>query len=188
MRLRSILVGILTSFAVLGAEVPEYSLVAYYYTGLKEVRLEELQFRAEALGFETEEAILGFQLDLNGDGRPDHLLRGSCSATGSCSVRVIDGMTKSHIATLSGRPLIVHSARINNWPVLSIYHHLGAADGSLTTYVYDGQRYHQISSVTLHEQGVSDLFKKLESIPSIGKVPDVVHTAPNSALQRAGDT
>lgn len=169
MRLRSILLGTIASTIALGAESPEYSLVAYYYTDLKEVDLQALQSTAGGLGFESDEAVLGFEVDLNGDSIPEHVLRGSCGNS-ACSLRVIDGKTKALIASLMGRPLIVHSARINNWPVLSTYHRFGATDGILSTSVFDGQRYQQISSIALYEQAIADLFeKKLKSVPSIGR-------------------
>lgn len=173
MRIRAILFGTLASVAAFGAQSSKYSLVANYYTGLKQVDLGALRLSAGDLGLESPESILGFDLDLNDDGVPDHLLRGSCSATGSCSLWVVDGKTRKLIASLSGRPLIVHSAKINNWPVLSIYHHMSAASGLLSTYVHDGQQYQQVSSLMLYDQAVSDLVNELESVPTIGKPGNV---------------
>jgi hypothetical protein len=174
MRLRAILFGILVSASVLGAQPAKYSLVAMYYTGLKEVDLRALHLSAGDLGHESPEPILGFDLDLNEDGVLDHLLRGSCGATGSCSLWVIDGKTNKHIASLSGRPLIVHTARINSWPVLSIYHHMGATSGIFSTYVCDGQRFQQVSTMMLYDQSVDDLVKELGSVKTIGRPADDV--------------
>jgi hypothetical protein len=168
--MRSLLFGSLASTLVLGAEPPEYSLVAYYYTGLKEVDMRALRLSAQDLELEFEETILGFELDINGDGVPEHMLRGNCG-NGGCALWVIDGDTNNKIATLSGRFLLVHSARINGWPVISTYHKYGATDGTLSTYVYEEKRYQQVSSVHLYDQSVSDLVKKLESVPSIGNPP-----------------
>jgi hypothetical protein len=81
MRIRTLLFGTLASAIVLGAEPPEYSLVAMYYTGLKEVDLKAMQADAGDLGFESDEVVLGFDVDLNGDGISEHILVGSCSFT-----------------------------------------------------------------------------------------------------------
>jgi hypothetical protein len=183
MRLRSILLGALASTAVLGAELPKYSFVAYFYTGLKNVDLEALQLNDRDLGFESTEPILGFDIELNGDGISDSVLRGPCGNS-TCALRLIDGKTKRLVASVVGRPLIVHSAKINGWSVLSTYHHLGATGGIYTTYVYDGQRYQQVSSIALYEESVSALFKELESVETIGR-PGNVQSAPNKSLQRA---
>jgi hypothetical protein len=187
MRFRLILLGTLASAMVLGANAPEYVLVANYYSDLKEVDLRTLNVRSSDLGSELPPTFLGFEADLNGDSAPEHVLRGPADrcGTGGCSLWIIDGKTKVHIASMFGRPLSVHSAKINGWPVLSIYAHLGATDGTFTTYVFDGKRYQQVSSLMLYDQAVSDLFKKLESVPSIGNPPSVVHTAPNKSLQRS---
>jgi hypothetical protein len=169
MRIRTLLLGTLTSAIVLSAESPEYTLVAEYYTGLKEVDLRAIQADAGDLGFESDEVVLGFDVDFNGDGVPDHVLVGSCGYTGSCSPRVIDGKTKRLVASLMGRPLIVHSAKINAWPVLSTYHHMSSTSGLFSTYVYDGKRYQQVSSIMLHDESVADLFKKLDAVKTIGR-------------------
>src|SRR5690242_19419642 len=123
MRIRTIFLGTLASAIAFGADSPKYSLVAYYYTGLKEVDLKAIQVGAGDLGLESDQAILGFDVDLNGDGTAEHVLRGSCGNS-ACSLRVIDGKAKTLIASLMGRPLIVHTIRINSWPVLSTYHHM----------------------------------------------------------------
>ena len=183
MRLRSILLGTLVSTVVLGAESSKYSLVANFYTGLNDVDLEALHLTFRDVGFESAEPVLGFKIDLNSDGTSDHVLRGPCG-NGVCTLRLIDGKTKMPIAWLVGRPVIVHSAKINGWCVLSTYRRLGAAEGIFSTYVYDGRVYQQVSSITLHDQSVSDLVKELESVDSIGN-PDNVRTAPNKSLQRA---
>jgi hypothetical protein len=171
MRMCSILFGIFASTLALSAASPDYALVAYYYSDMKNVNLAELEIAPGALGFESAQAVLGFDVDFNGDGKPDHVIRGSVDycGTGGCSLWVIDGATKKLIAALFGRPLIVHTARINSWPVLSTYSHSSANSGSFSTYVYDGQRYQQISSVMLYDQAVSELFELLSSVASIGE-------------------
>jgi hypothetical protein len=174
MRLRVILFGTLASTFALSAQPAKYSLVALYYTGLKQVDLGALHLSARDLGHESAEPILGFDLDLNEDGVLDHLLRGSCGATGSCSLWAIDGKTNMHIASLSGRPLIVHVAKINSWPVLSTYSHMSATSGIFSTYVYDGQRYQQVSSIMLYDHSVDDLVEELETVKTIGRPADDV--------------
>jgi len=171
MRFRSFILGILASTMVLTAEPPEHVLVAYYYSDLKEVDLSALQLRAGDLSPEPPHTFLGFEVDLNGDSSPEHILRGPPDrcGTGGCSIWVIDGKTKAHVASFFGRPLIVHATKINGWPVLSLYAHSSATSGTYSTHVYDGGRYRQVTSVTLYDQAVSDLFAKLESVPSIGR-------------------
>lgn len=169
MRFRTPLLATLTSCVALAAEVPEYVLVADYYSGLKEVDLKSLQIDVDALGPELPGTFLGFEVDLNDDSVPEHVLRGrqeDCG-TGGCTLWIIDGKSKAPIASLFGRPLIVHSVKINGWPVLSIYAHQSATSGTLVTQVYDGTHYQEVSTVTLYDQSVSDLFKKLESAPTI---------------------
>jgi hypothetical protein len=168
-RYRAILFGTLASAVALSAENPGYSLVAYYYTGVEAIDPRSLRLSSKDLELEQVESLVGFDADLNGDGTADHILRGGCSATGSCSLRLVDGKSNKLIGSLSGRPLIVHSERINGWPVLSIYHHTSSTDGTFTTYVHDGKRYQQVSSIMLYEQSVQELFKKLETVKTIGR-------------------
>lgn len=171
MRFRSLIFGTVAAGAVLGAGAPDYVLVAYYYSDLKEVDLRTLQVNARDLSPEPPESFLGFEVDMNGDSTPEHVLRGPSDRCGTvgCSIWILDGKTKALIAAMFGRPLIVHSAKINGWPVLSIYAHLSASSGTFSTLVYDGKRYQEITSVTLYDQAVSDLFTKLELAPTIGR-------------------
>jgi hypothetical protein len=169
MRYSAILFGTLASAVAVSAETPGYSLIAYYYTGVEATDPRSLHLSARDLDLESEESLVGFDADLNGDGALDHILRGGCSATGSCSLRLVDGKTNKLIGSLSGRPLIVHSEKISGWPVLSIYHHMSSTDGTFTTIVHDGKRYQQVSSIMLYEQSVQDLFKKLETVKTIGR-------------------
>src|SRR5688572_9252690 len=107
MRFRSLFLGILAPALVFGAGAPEYVLVANYYSDLKEVDLGALQVNARDLDLEPPQKFLGFEVDLNGDAAPEQVLRGPNDrcGTGGCSLWIIDGKTKTPIASLFGRPL-----------------------------------------------------------------------------------
>jgi hypothetical protein len=169
MQLRTLLIGMLVPAIVLGADASEYVLVVRY-DGMQTVDLKGLQVSAAELGYESAAAVLGLRTDLNNDGVQEHVLRGGLvyCGTGGCTITVVDGKSGRKVASVFGRPLLVHSARINGWPVLSTYWHLGATSGYYSTFVYDGQRYERVSQVMLYDKAIKDLFEALEKVPSVG--------------------
>jgi hypothetical protein len=72
----------------------------------------------------------------------------------------MDGKTRTEVGAMFGRPMIVHSARINGWPVISMYWHLSSTSGTFSTFVHGGQRYQQVSSARLYDKAVTVLFKR----------------------------
>jgi hypothetical protein len=117
-----------------------------------------------SLGYESPpRTVPGTRKDLNNDGTPDLILRGSLTycGTGGCALHVFDGKSGRKIGNLFGNPLLVHATVINGWPVLSIYSHGSATSGSYRTFVFDGRQYVQASSVMLYEESVIELFGRL---------------------------
>lgn len=157
--------GLLLATTTLAAAAPEYVAVIDS-TAMPEIPAGDLGIDAETLGYESAKSVPGLRRDLNHDGNPELILRGNKDycGTGGCTIYVVDGKSSKQIGSLFGNPLVVHANSINGWPVLSIYSHSSATSGSYTTFVHDGQRYVQATSVMLHDESVVELFGKLRAI------------------------
>jgi hypothetical protein len=102
-----------------------------------------------------------FQKDLNGDGVEDFLIVSAASlcGTGGCPYALVDGKSMRQVGDFFGSPILISDQKINHYPVIQSYSHIGAGSGNFTTYVYDGQKYQVVSEVYLIGESIEELFK-----------------------------
>lgn len=162
--MRKLLIALWLLSGAASAAAAEYMTVIDS-TGLPEIQLEGLGIDPGTIGYSSATTVPGIWIDLNGDGIEDLVVRGSTDFCGSggCQFFVLDGMSRKLLGSVFGSPLVVHSTKINGWPVLSIYSHGSASSGSYTTLVYDGQQYLKASSVYLYRESVTELFDKIRT-------------------------
>jgi hypothetical protein len=104
----------------------------------------------------------GVKIDLNKDGIPDYFVApdypSSCG-TGGCAYALFDGAHNSLIGEFSGDPIWLMKQKINGMPVVQSFSHQSSDSGFFKCYVFDGNRYIEVSSIMLHGKDRDPLFK-----------------------------
>jgi len=98
--------------------------------------------------------------DLNKDNFEEYILLSGCG-NGGCVETIFNGQTKINLGQIFGEPIFVSSSWINNWPVLFTFSHQSADSGLLFFYVFDGEKYIQISRILLYEKTITKYFKSI---------------------------
>ena len=115
------------------------------------------------------DSLLGFDVDLNRDGKRDFIrVSGQrLCGTGGCQYQIFDGKSKKQVASLFGGSVWIHPIKTHGWPLLSIYSHSSAGSGTYYMMMFDGKKYTITSSIFLYEKSLDDLFEKYKDLPKI---------------------
>jgi hypothetical protein len=79
-------------------------------------------------------------LDLNGDGAEEHLAPFDCGGTGNCDWAVFSSSPRRFLGVVAGQYLYVERLK-GRWPQIKTYTHMGASEGVIATYRFNGRRY-----------------------------------------------
>ncbi|MBF0489019.1 MAG: hypothetical protein HQL15_00190 [Candidatus Omnitrophica bacterium] len=89
-------------------------------------------------------------------------------STGGCGYEIYDGKTHRLISDrIFGSPIYVFDKKINDYNILTVYSHGGAASGVYETYAFDGKNYSCVSLVDLKNDSLDDFFNTYESVPEL---------------------
>lgn len=141
-----------------------------YYFGPDTTRvlpIDVLSGKVSAEAIDNKKSLEGIQVDLNGDGKKEVILKLDMCGTGGCPMSIYDGASADLVGDLFGGRFFVSQTLINGWPILQVYSHGSASSGSFTCYVHDGKKYIQASSVYLYDKSVDQLFKNYETVPAL---------------------
>jgi hypothetical protein len=92
-------------------------------------------------------------VDLGGPAGSEFLVPLSCGATGNCTWGVLADSPPRSLGVIGGAFIRIRSLR-HGWAELESFSHLGAGEGSLETFVYQGSAYHRKSVGTLKPEAV----------------------------------
>jgi hypothetical protein len=117
----------------------------------------------DALGYDDDGPVRAFDVDLNGDGKPERFIVGTerqCSDAG-CPFALLEGKTQKDIGYFFGR-LIVLDRKDNGWAVVQT---LGLGDEvglrNLTSYTFQRVQYQPDDSALVDQAGLDILFRSL---------------------------
>jgi hypothetical protein len=163
--MKSTLVGLLLAVISLHHRVvrAEDEVEFITYESTRAIDLADMAIDWQLLEYDSPKDVRGVQEDWNGDGVPDTLLVAPeiLCGTGGCPYHFYDGKSGRRIGDLFGRPIWIHSQKINGWPVLTMYGHSSAESGFYATMVFDGAEYVVVSGVKLYGNSVVELFDAL---------------------------
>lgn len=121
----------------------------------------------DTLGYQDDGPVRAFELDLDGDGKPERFIVGAlqrCSQAG-CPFALTDGRTQKDIGTFFGS-LIVLDRKENGWMVIQT---LGKRDetglSNVTTYTFQRVQYQPDDSALLDDAGLDNVFQDLRRRP-----------------------
>lgn len=113
----------------------------------------------------------GLRVDLNRDNTPDYIVASSPSlcGNGGCNYLLFDGADFRVVGLLFGNPVFGRAIWINGYRVINVYGRMNADSGRYATYVFDGESYVNVSTVTLSGEDLHVLFEELREIPILPK-------------------
>ncbi len=102
--------------------------------------------------------------DFNQDGTVDSLVRREGNS--NCVYGIFDGATETRLGEIEASLVVVRARRLNAWPVIQTWVHMGAGAGLYSTWVYDGHEYVNLAQVPVEGEGMEQLFGELDRIPA----------------------
>lgn len=121
----------------------------------------------DALGYDESGPVRGFDLDLDGDGRPERFVAGAPGRCGdhACPFALLDGKSRREIGQFSGI-LVVLDRRERGWRVVQT---LGAADeagmSNVTTYTFERLQYQPDDATLVDAAGRDAMLRGLRRLP-----------------------
>lgn len=120
----------------------------------------------DALEYGETEAVRAFDLDLNGDGKPERFVLAAekLCGTGGCPYALLDGKTGAEIGGFFGS-LIVLDRRENGWAVIQTLGKNEEGMSSLTTYSFQRVQYQPDDATLIDAADLDQLLRTLGRKP-----------------------